>query len=276
MSHHEPPAASPAPAPPTHATMIPISDDNPTLRTPVTTFALLAAIVAVWVLWQAGGGDAAVLGATICNLGLVPGEVTRLAPLGAWVPIGPDMACVVDDEAVNVLTPITSMFLHGSWGHLAGNALYLWVFGNNVEDSMGRGRFLGFYLLCGLAAAAAHVLLSPASPVPTVGASGAISGVLGAYLVLYPRVRVRTYFFPIFLFRIHAWMVLVLWFGTQVLAGLPELNRVDPDVSGGVAVWAHVGGFVAGVVLVKLFEDRSLVRRRTVAGDAEVAFSRGR
>jgi membrane associated rhomboid family serine protease len=255
--------------------MIPISDDNPTLRTPVMTFALLAAIIGIWVLGQSGGMDAVVLGATICNYGLVPGELTRLAPLGSWVPIGPDLACVVDAEPINALTPITSMFLHGGWGHLGGNALYLWVFGNNIEDSMGRVRFLLFYQLCGLAAAAAHVFLSPASPVPTVGASGAISGILGAYLVLYPRVRVRTFFPPIFLFRIHAWLVLVFWFGTQVLAGLPELNRMDPDVSGGVAVWAHVGGFVAGVVLAKLFEDRALVRRRTTAGDAKVVFSPG-
>jgi membrane associated rhomboid family serine protease len=255
--------------------MIPISDDNPTLRTPVMTFALLAAIIGVWLLGQSGGTDAIVLASSICNYGLVPGELTRMAPLGYGVPIGPDLACVVDAEPINVLTPISSMFLHGGWGHLAGNALYLWVFGNNIEDSMGRGRFLAFYLLCGLAAAAAHVFLSPSSPVPTVGASGAISGVLGAYLVLYPRVRVRTFFPPFFLFRISAWLVLVFWFGTQVLSGLPELNQVDREVSGGVAVWAHVGGFVAGVILAKLFEDRSLVRRRSTAGDAKVVFSPG-
>jgi membrane associated rhomboid family serine protease len=255
--------------------MIPISDDNPTLHRPVMTLALLAALVAVWIFFQGAGGSEEVLGAAICNLGMVPGELTRMAPLGSGVPIGPDMACIVDDLPINVLTPLTSMFLHGGWMHLGGNALYLWVFGNNIEDSMGRWRFLAFYLLCGLAAAAAHVMLSPASPVPTVGASGAISGVLGAYLVLYPRIRVRTFFPPIFLLRVPAWLVLVFWFGTQVLAGLPELNRVDPDVSGGVAVWAHVGGFVAGVLLVKLFENRALVRRRTMGGDAQAAFGAG-
>ena len=255
--------------------MIPISDDNPTLHRPVMTFALLGALIAIWVLYQGAGASDVVLGAAICNLGMVPGELTRMAPLGSGVPIGPDMACIVDDLPINVLTPLTSMFLHGSWMHLGGNALYLWVFGNNVEDSMGRGRFLVFYLLCGLAAAAAHVFLSPTSPVPTVGASGAISGVLGAYLVLYPRIRVRTFFPPIFLLRVPAWMVLVFWFATQVLSGLPELNRVDPDVAGGVAVWAHVGGFIAGVVLAKLFEDRALVRRRTLGGDAKAAFGAG-
>jgi membrane associated rhomboid family serine protease len=159
--------------------------------------------------------------------------------------------------------------------HLIGNSLYLWVFGNNVEDSMGRARFLAFYLLCGVAAAATHVLIAPASAVPTVGASGAISGVLGAYLVLYPRVRVRIFIPPFFLFRVAAWLMLIWWFVTQLITGLPELSPLRSDISGGVAVWAHVGGFVAGALLVKLFENRSLVRRRTMGGDAQAAFAPG-
>jgi membrane associated rhomboid family serine protease len=171
-----------------------------------------------------------------------------------------------------VLTPLTSMFLHGGWMHLLGNSLYLWVFGNNVEDSLGRVRFLVFYLLCGLAAAFTHVMLSAGSPVPTVGASGAISGVLGGYLVLYPRVRVRTYFPPIFLFHVPAWVVLIFWFGEQALTGIAQLSPMRPDASAGVAVWAHVGGFVAGVVLVKLFARPGLVRRRTALGDARAAY----
>jgi membrane associated rhomboid family serine protease len=183
------------------------------------------------------------------------------------------LACVVDADPINVLTPLTSMFLHGGWGHLLGNALYLWVFGNNIEDSMGRWRFLAFYLICGLAAAAAHVLVDAASPVPTVGASGAISGVLGGYLLLYPRVRVRTFFPPFFLFHVPAWFVLVLWFGTQVLQGLPQLMAMNPEISGGVAVWAHIGGFVAGALLVRLFEDRSRVRRRATMGDARAVWA---
>jgi membrane associated rhomboid family serine protease len=160
------------------------------------------------------------------------------------------------------------MFLHGGWLHLLGNCLFFWVFGNNVEDSMGHVRFLVFYLLCGLAAAAAHVIVQPGSPVPTVGASGAISGVLGAYLVLYPKVRVRMLFFFIFFFRvisIPAWAVLLWWFGWQLISGLPQLMNVRPDVSSGVAVWAHIGGFVTGLILVKLFENPSLVARRSVA-----------
>jgi len=253
--------------------MIPISDDNPTLRTPVMTYAILAVLLAVFVLVQGTGGYPLI--ASVCNWGMVPGELTHLAPLGLSVPMAPGIACQVDNEAKNVLTPLTSMFLHGGWAHLLGNSLYLWVFGNNVEDSLGRVRFLGFYLLCGLAAAATHVLLSAGSPVPTVGASGAISGVLGGYLVLYPHIRVRTFFPPIFLFRVPAWAILIFWFGEQALTGLGQLSPMRSDASSGVAVWAHVGGFVAGVALVKLFENRSLVRRRTALGDAEMAW-RGR
>jgi membrane associated rhomboid family serine protease len=156
--------------------MFPLSDENPTVRAPLATYALIAAIVGAWVLVQGAGLDQQALAVSICNLGMVPGEITGGAALGTGVPLGPGMACVVDNEAINIWTPITSMFLHGGWGHLLGNLLFFWVFGNNVEDSMGRVRFLVFYLLCGLIAAGAHVVLDPTSPVPTVGASGAISG----------------------------------------------------------------------------------------------------
>lgn len=253
--------------------MIPISDDNPTLRPPVVTYALLLTLLAVFVLVQGAGGfvSPTALVASVCNYGLVPAELLHTQPVGLAIPMTPTLACVVDNEPINVLTPLTSMFLHGGWAHLLGNALYLWVFGNNVEDSMGRGRFLAFYLICGLAAAAAHVLVEPTSPVPTVGASGAIAGVLGGYLMLYPRVRVRTYFPPIFLFHVPAWFVLIFWFVGQVLTGLPQLQRMRPDVSSGVAVWAHIGGFVTGALLVKLFASPGRVARRTEAGDARAA-----
>ena len=255
--------------------MIPLSDENPTLRTPIMTYGLLVIIFATWLLIQGAGFDVIALASSVCNYGMVPGELTEQAPLGSGVPLGNGMACVIDDFAINTFTPITSMFLHGSWGHILGNSLFLWVFGNNVEDSMGRLRFVAFYLICGLAAAAAHVLLDPASPVPTVGASGAISGVLGAYLILYPRVRVRMFFFFLIFFKIipiPAWLVLLWWFAWQVIAGLPQLMQVRPEVSGGVAVWAHVGGFVAGVLLVKLFENPALVRRRTAIADARAVW----
>ena len=253
--------------------MIPLSDDLPTLRTPWMTYTILAITWAVWLLVQGAGVDLTRLAASVCDLGLVPGELTHLAAIGTPVPLGANMVCVVDDNAINVLTPLTSIFLHGGWMHILGNSLILWVFGNNVEDSMGRAPFLAVYLLCGLTAAAAHVLVHPASAVPTVGASGAISGVMGAYLVLYPRARVNMLFiFVIFfkVFPIPAWLVLLWWFALQLLAAAPELGQLRPEVATGVAVWAHVGGFLAGVLLIQLFKSRGLVElhRRTFAEGA--------
>src|SRR5258708_7741258 len=167
---------------------------------------------------------------------------------------------------VAILTPITSMFLHGGWTQILGNALFCWVFGNNIEDSMGPGRFLLFFLICGLAAAAAHVLVQPDSPIPTVGASGAIAGILGAYLGLFARVRVSMLFILVVFIKIiplPAWVVLIYWFIVQVLTGWSQLTPLRPEVSSGVAVWAHVGGFVAGMALIKLFEDPRRVAARS-------------
>jgi len=245
--------------------MIPISDDNPTLRFPLVTIALLVAMGAVWIFFQKGGLDSAVLAATTCDWGMVPGEITHRARLGLGVPLGQGSVCVVDNDPRNILTPITSMFLHGSWGHILGNGLFLWIFGNNVEDVMGRFRFVIFYLLCGLVAAGAQILIDPASPVPMVGASGAISGVLGAYLLLYPRVRVNILFILFIFVRVvsvPAWLTLVWWIGLQLLTGLPQLSTMRPDVSAGVAVWAHIGGFAAGLILIKLFVNPKLVAER--------------
>src|SRR6266550_3482372 len=247
--------------------MIPLSDEHPTLRPPYMTYAILVALVGTWVFVQGAGFNEQQLAVSICNLGMVPGEITHQARLGTAVPLGNGMACLVDNDPINKFTPLISMFLHGSWLHLLGNCLFFWVFGNNIEDSMGHFRFLVFYLVCGLAAAAAHIIAQPASPLPTVGASGAISGILGAYLVLYPKVRVRMLFFFIIFFKvipIPAWVVLLWWFFWQLVAALPELKN-GADLTGGVAVWAHLGGFVTGVLLVKLFENRSLVVRRTSA-----------
>ncbi len=240
------------------------------------TIALLIVTWAVWFLVQ-GGGSPLPLAVSVCDLGFVPGEFSRQAPVGFGVPLGrvgnQDLACVIDEQPINWLTPVISVFLHGGWGHLIGNSLYLWVFGNNVEDSMGRGRFVLFYLLTGVAAAMAHLLVDPGSPVPTVGASGAISGIMGAYLMLYPRVRVRTFIPPFFLLHVPAWAVLVLWFGSQVVAGLPDLLPLRREISGGVAVWAHIGGFMVGVVLARLFENPDLVRRRRTVSDAKAVWS---
>ena len=251
--------------------MIPLGDENPTLRTPWMTWLIIGVTVAVWMTVQ-GAGVGEALPTSVCHLGLIPGELTHRAPMGLEVPLGDGLACVLSDSPINKFTPIISMFLHGSWGHLLGNMLFFWVFGNNIEDSMGPGRFLVFYLLCGLVAAAAHVMVSPASPVPTVGASGAISGVMGAYLVLYPKVRVNMLFiFVIFfkVFAIPAWLVLLWWFFLQVFAGLPQLSPMRPEVSGGVAVWAHLGGFLAGLLLIKLFENERLVARRAEIREIE-------
>jgi membrane associated rhomboid family serine protease len=215
---------------------------------------------------EGGGFDPVKLATMICNYGMIPGELTHLARIGTFVPMGDGLRCYVDNSAINVLTPITSMFLHASWGHILGNAIFFWVFGTNVEDSMGPGRFLAFYLMCGLVAAATQAMIDPSSPIPTIGASGAISGVLGGYLVLYPRVRVNMLFWLIVLLRvipIPAWIVLVYWFAVQVVAGLPQLSPAGQDrADSGVAVWAHIGGFVAGMLLIKVFENPRLVAQR--------------
>jgi len=241
--------------------MIPVGDDLPTFRIPVMTYGLIAVNVAVWILVQGAGVDPQTLAKTVCNLGMIPGELTHRAPIGQAIPIGAGLMCAVDNDAINVITPLLSMFLHGSWMHLIGNMIYLAVFGRNVEDSMGRFRFLSFYLLGGLVAAATHIAFNSASPVPTVGASGAISGVLGGFLMLYPTVPVRIWF-VIFIVRVRAWLVLIYWFVLQALGGLSELNQLHPDVSGGTAVWAHVGGFIAGAVLIRFFADRDVVTAR--------------
>lgn len=238
--------------------MIPLSDELPSRRTPWVNYAIIFVTIAVWFLVQGAGFDPVKLASSVCDLGLVPGELTHAAPLGTAVPIGYRMACVVDNSSINWLTPLISIFLHGGWAHLLGNMLFLWVFGDNIEDAMGHGRYLFFYLFCGVVAAITHVLMSPTSAVPTVGASGAISGVMGAYLILYPNVRIRMLFF-IFVARIRAWMVLVYWFLLQVLAATSRTGPLRPDVSSGVAVWAHVGGFVTGLLLIKFFENRRLV-----------------
>jgi membrane associated rhomboid family serine protease len=247
--------------------MIPLSVENRTVRIPWMTMLILAATFAVWIIVQGGGfpTDARLLATTVCDYGMVPGEITHLARLGTAVPIGPGLDCVVDNDRINYLTPLLSIFLHGGWMHILGNALFLWIFGRAIEDVMGPMRFLGFYLLCGLAAAAAQIIVTPSSPVPTVGASGAISGVMGAYLLLFPRVRVHMFFFFFLVFRIPAWIVLLYWFAIQVLSGLPELKSVGDGPTGGVAVWAHVGGFLTGLLLVRFFERSDLLARRRVA-----------
>src|SRR4029079_19107619 len=166
--------------------MFPYKDDNPTLATPVVTILLIAVNAAVWILVQGMGSDPA-LARSVCELGLIPGEYLGRVLPGTSVPLSPGESCVLGVER-HWYTPLTSMFLHGGWFHLIGNMWFLWLFGNNVEDSMRRLRYLVFYILSVLAGAGRDTFVNPSSIVPMVGASGAISGVMGAYFVLYPRV----------------------------------------------------------------------------------------
>jgi membrane associated rhomboid family serine protease len=249
--------------------MFPLGDYLPTLRTPVITYALILLMGATWLFVQRAGADERVLVASICQFGLIPGELTGRALTGTSTPVGEGLACAVTSRGwVDYVTPVTSMFLHGGWLHILGNAWFLRIFGDNVEDAMGRGRFTLFYLVCGLAAATAQVAIDPASRVPMVGASGAISGVMGAYLVLYPREPIKTLFILVILIRViavPAWLILLYWFGLQVLAALPQLTGVETSASSGVAVLAHVGGFVAGVLLAKPFTEHFPMAGRRAA-----------
>jgi membrane associated rhomboid family serine protease len=238
--------------------MFPYHDENKTQRTPVVTMALIALNVAAFVGLQGAGAERP-LAESVCNLGLIPAELMASVPPGAGFPIEEGLVCVTDPgrQPFNVFT---SMFLHGGWMHLLGNMWFLWLFGNNIEDSTTRPRFLAFYLLCGIAAALAQVMADPQSIVPMVGASGAISGVMGAYLVLFPRVKVFTmvlFGFYASSVALPAWVMLVYWAFLQVVS---QAASSLSEQTGGVAYWAHLGGFVAGVVLIKVFERRDRVR----------------
>jgi membrane associated rhomboid family serine protease len=231
--------------------MFPYHDENATRRTSYVTYTIIGVNVLVWLVVQ-GAGETLALARSVCDLGLIPGELTGALPPGTPFPMGEGLVCLTDPGR-QVLNILTSIFLHGSWMHLIGNMWFLWIFGNNIEDSMGHGRFVVFYLACGVAAALAQVMVNPASRIPMVGASGAISGVMGAYLVLYPRVRVYA-IVPIGIIPVSialpAWTMLIYWGAIQALGGLFGLLAEE---GGGVAFWAHLGGFVAGVVLVKVF-----------------------
>jgi len=233
--------------------MFPYHDENETLRTPIVTIGIIALCVAAWGLVQGAGAEQPAA-ASVCNYGLIPGELTETLRPGTAFRMTEELVCVTD-AGPQYLNILTSMFMHGGWMHLLGNMWFLWLFGNNIEDSMSRPRFVAFYLLCGAAAAMAQVIADPTSGIPMVGASGAISGVMGAYLVLFPRVRVFTLLvlgFYVTTIALPAWVMLVYWMLLQFLGGLGSIGAK----SGGVAFWAHVGGFVAGIVLVKVFARR--------------------
>jgi membrane associated rhomboid family serine protease len=216
--------------------LIPIGDDVPGERFPFLTYLLIGLNILVFLF----------------QLSLPPEELRAL--IFTWGVIPRSLAAWGSDPLV-LLTLVTSLFLHGGWFHLIGNMLYLWIFGNNVEDRMGHVGFLLFYLLCGIAASLTEVFLKPGSALPTIGASGAIAGVLGAYFLLYPRAKVIL-LVPVFLFffftvQVPAVVVLGLWFVLQLFSGVAQLGVYTE--SGGVAYWAHAGGFVAGMLLMPLF-----------------------
>jgi membrane associated rhomboid family serine protease len=224
--------------------MIPLRDDNPSDTVPFVTIAIIAACVLVF-LWEIGLGERA-LGAAIFSYGAIPATLTSDAHLpSSLYRISPWLATV------------TSMFLHGGWMHLIGNMLYLWIFGDNVEDALGHLRYVVFYVVCGLAAVAAQTLMNPASTVPMVGASGAISGVLGAYLLLFPRAHVLV-LIPLGFFTRLIYLPAVVMLGFWILLQVVSSAFARGQEGGGVAFAAHVGGFVAGMVLVPLFKRRGV------------------
>jgi membrane associated rhomboid family serine protease len=223
----------------------PLKDRNPTTRTAFITVALIAINVVVFLYELMLGRD---LPGFIASFGAIPYELTHFTDLVGRYQGSP----IVHTEGPPVihLTLFTSMFMHGGFMHLIGNMLYLWIFGNNIEDILGPIKFLFFYIVCGLAASVAHVALHPNAVVPTIGASGAVAGVLGAYLIAYPRARVVCLVFLVFiiqLIELPAAVVLVFWFVIQFFQGFASIAS---GATGGVAWFAHIGGFVAGLVLI--------------------------
>jgi membrane associated rhomboid family serine protease len=215
--------------------MIPLRDVIPSRTTPYITITIIVLNALVF-LWELSLGPDA--NALVFSLGLIPAAFS-------WVNV------------------FTSMFVHGGLLHFGGNMLYLWIFGDNVEDRMGHGRFVVFYLLCGATAALAQAMMAPDSPIPMVGASGAIAGVMGAYFVLYPRSRIVTLvplFFIFQLIEIPAIIFLGIWFLMQFVSGVGSVATVGARDTGGVAFWAHVAGFVAGVATVMVFRRRERQR----------------
>jgi membrane associated rhomboid family serine protease len=235
--------------------VIPLRDANPTRRTPVVTLAIIAACVVVFVyqLGQMADGGEAALARFVTDWGVVPAELVAALRSGE----------LLSQEAA---TLITSQFLHGSIVHIGGNMLFLWIFGNNVEDTFGSLRFLAFYLIGGIVAALAQVAIDPGSTIPTIGASGAIAATLGAYLVLFPGARVTTAIFLVFFYQlieVPAVVVLVFWFIIQLFSGIGSLGVGDAASTGGVAFFAHIGGFVFGAAVGLLVRLSGGARRPT-------------
>ena len=230
--------------------MIPIRDDQPSYSTPFINYFIIGLNVLVFLFELSIGAEGQrALNAFVFQFGVVPVHFERaLAGAGPYT------------LATTWLTILTSMFLHGGWLHIIGNMWFLWIFGDNIEDHLGHFRYLLFYLACGIAAAVTHIVFNLSSNEPTVGASGAIAGVMGAYVILYPRARVLTLVVLIVFFTfwwIPAWVFLGYWFLIQFLSGAAMSIAETSRSTGGVAFWAHVGGFVTGVLLIKILPQRA-------------------
>jgi membrane associated rhomboid family serine protease len=244
--------------------MIPLKDDAPRVGTPYVTYTLIATCTLIFLFEVLiGGGGQRQLDRFIFQFGMVPARISVVLFDQGNVPwsLVSQLGTRYVPPAAALVPIFTSMFLHGSWLHLIFNMLALWIFGDNVEDSIGHFRYLIFYLLCGVAAAALHTFFNLGSTVPSVGASGAIAGVMGAYFILYPRAKVLTLvpFFFVFFVWLPAWVVLGYWFVAQFLSGAATSIAGRMGGSSGIAFWAHVGGFLGGMALVKVFPSR--VRR---------------
>lgn len=231
---------------------LPIKDINPTERTPVITISIIAINVMVYIYQMSLGSQ---VNAFIASYGATPFEITRMTDLTHTV-LGGRFTHFPGPSPI-YLTLITSMFIHGSLLHLGGNMLYLWIFGNNIEDLVGPFKFTLLYLISGFAAHFLHIITDPGSLIPTVGASGAVAGLLGAYLIAYPRARVLTlvFFFFIRLAILPAFVVIIFWFFIQLISAMASLGGMQ---GGGVAWFAHVGGFLAGVVLIYAMAGKKL------------------
>lgn len=227
--------------------MIPIKDDNPQINVPYGTYIIIIINIFTWVFIQ-NFGSGENLNYSICKYGLIPNSLFS------------DFKSSICENLNlgNYFNIISSMYMHGGWMHIIGNLLFLWVFGGNVEDSMGALRYVAFYTLCGICAALTQVYINTDSIIPMVGASGAIGGIMGAYLFLYPKVKVHI-LIPIFIFfpiiKVPAFFMLGYWIFLQFLEGIPSIG----SGSGGVAFWAHIGGYISGLVLVYFFKDDELL-----------------
>src|ERR1700678_935323 len=226
--------------------MIPLRDDQPTFSTPFVNYFLIALNIVIFLWeWSLGTQNHRALNSFLFQFGVVPHHMLAVLSGQSSDPI-----------VAGILPLFTSMFLHASFLHVAGNMLFLWIFGDNVEDHLGHFTYLVFYLLSGMAEGINPILLNQQSRVPSVGASGAIAGVMGAYFILYPRARVLVWFPPIFFFHVPAWLMLGYWFVVNFLSGTATAVAETSQTGGGIAFWAHVGGFVAGVIMINVFPER--------------------